>query len=157
MTEKLLEKRVGVSAGDLPKLVTCSWPLGSVTMYSDRLVVNAGVELYELAYEGIDHLQINPIQVHIEHHALMSSETSQSTGSWLRDECARRSNGTAYRSPLLITDCAPNPLTVALASSCWKGNTPDDRSRQTHGGRAAGRQRAASTGPETQVFPGIWG
>ena len=31
-------------------------------------MVNAGVERYELAYQDIDHLQINPIQVNIEHH-----------------------------------------------------------------------------------------
>lgn len=68
MTEKLLEKRVGVSAGEFPKLVSCSWPLGSVTMYRDRLVVNAGVERYELAYRDIDRLQINAFQVNIEHH-----------------------------------------------------------------------------------------
>jgi hypothetical protein len=31
VNDKLLEKRVGVSAGEFPELVTCSWPLGSVT------------------------------------------------------------------------------------------------------------------------------
>jgi len=31
-------------------------------------VVNAGVERYELPYEEIDRLQINALQVNIEHH-----------------------------------------------------------------------------------------
>ncbi len=66
MTEILLQKRVGVSAGEFPELVTCSRPLGSVTLYRDRLLVNAGVERYELAYE--DMTVCRSTRSNIEHH-----------------------------------------------------------------------------------------
>ena len=66
--EKLLEKTTSISAGEFPKLVTCNWPLGKVTLYEDRIVFDARVEKYELLFSEIDHLQFNFLQVNIEHH-----------------------------------------------------------------------------------------
>ena len=66
--EKLLAKAVSISAGEFPKLVTCNWPLGKVTLYDDRIVLDARVETYELLFSDIDHLQFNFLQVNIEHH-----------------------------------------------------------------------------------------
>ena len=66
--EKLLAKATSISAGAFPKLVTCNWPLGKVTLYDDRIVLDARVETYELLFSDIDHLQLNFLQVNIEHH-----------------------------------------------------------------------------------------
>ena len=66
--EALLDKRTSISAGELPKLVVCKWPLGRVTLYRDRIVLDARVETYELLYSEIDRFQFNPVQVNIEHH-----------------------------------------------------------------------------------------
>jgi hypothetical protein len=66
--DKLLEKRTSVSAGEFPKLVKCSWPLGRVTLYRDRIVLDARMEKYELLFSEIDYCQFNFIQVNIEHH-----------------------------------------------------------------------------------------
>ena len=65
--EKLLDKRTSVSAGEFPKLVTCSWPLGKVALYRDRFVLDARVEKYELLFSDIDYCQFNFLQVNIEH------------------------------------------------------------------------------------------
>ena len=66
--EKLLTKATGISAGEFPKLVTCKWPLGRVTLYQDRIVLDARVETYELLFSEIDHFQCNALQINIEHH-----------------------------------------------------------------------------------------
>ena len=63
----LLEKTTGISAGEFPKLVRCKWPLGRVTLYHDRIVLDARVEKYELMFDDIKHFQINAFQVNIEH------------------------------------------------------------------------------------------
>jgi hypothetical protein len=66
--EKLLERSTTVSAGEFPKLVRCSWPLGKVTLYRDRIVLDARVERYELLFSEIDSCRFNFLQVNIEHH-----------------------------------------------------------------------------------------
>ena len=66
--EKLLKKATSISAGEFPKLVKCSWPLGKVTLYEDRIVLDARVESFELLFSDIDHFQFNVLQVNIEHH-----------------------------------------------------------------------------------------
>ncbi len=66
--EILLKKLTSISAGEFPKLVTCKWPLGRVTLYQDRIVLDARVEKYELLFSEIDHLQFNVLQANIEHH-----------------------------------------------------------------------------------------
>ena len=66
--EKLLAKATSISAGEFPKLVTCNWPLGKVTVYEDRIVLDACVETFELLFTEIDHFQFNFLQVNIEHH-----------------------------------------------------------------------------------------
>ena len=47
-----------------------SWlqPLGRVTLYQDRIVIDARVEKYELLFSEIEHFQFNAFQVNIEHH-----------------------------------------------------------------------------------------
>ncbi len=35
----LLKKATGSSAGEFPKLVTRKWPLGQVTLYQDRIIL----------------------------------------------------------------------------------------------------------------------
>ena len=64
----LLEKATSISAGEFPKLVTCKWPLGRVTLYQDRIILDARVEKYELLFTEIEHFQFNVFQVNIEHH-----------------------------------------------------------------------------------------
>ncbi len=64
----LLEKATSISAGEFPKLVTCKWPLGRVTLYQDRIILDARVEKYELLFSEIEHFQFNVFQVNIEHH-----------------------------------------------------------------------------------------
>lgn len=64
----LLEKATSISAGEFPKLVTCRWPLGRVTLYQDRIIIDARVEKYELLLSEIEHFQFNLFQVNIEHH-----------------------------------------------------------------------------------------
>ena len=66
--EILLERAASISAGEFPKLVTCKWPLGKVTLYKDRIVLDARVEKYEILLSEIDHFQFNVLQVNIEHH-----------------------------------------------------------------------------------------
>jgi hypothetical protein len=66
--EILLERATSISAGEFPKLVTCKWPLGKVTLYNDRIVLDARVEKYEILFSDIDHFQFNVLQVNIEHH-----------------------------------------------------------------------------------------
>ena len=66
--EILLEKATSISAGEFPKLVTCKWPLGRVTFYQDRIVLDARVEKYELLFSEINHFQFNFLQVNIDHH-----------------------------------------------------------------------------------------
>lgn len=66
--KKLLAIATSISASEFPKLVTCNWPLGKVTMYQDRIVLDARVEKYELLFTDIDHFQCNFLQVSIEHH-----------------------------------------------------------------------------------------
>jgi len=66
--EKLFEFGTAVSAGEFPKLVKCSWPLGKITFYRDQLVVNAVAEKYILKYADIDYIKANLLQVQIEHH-----------------------------------------------------------------------------------------
>ena len=68
MTEILLEKATSISAGEFPKLVTCKWPLGRVTLYQDRIILDARVEKYELLFSEIEHFRFNIFQVNIEHH-----------------------------------------------------------------------------------------
>jgi hypothetical protein len=85
-------------------------------MYPDRLVVNAGVELFELAYEDIDHLQINPIQVNIEHHRADVIKDITINGIL----AARRIRQTIERHGLPINldrspTAPPTPLNVALS------------------------------------------
>ncbi|MDJ0817062.1 MAG: hypothetical protein QNJ58_12710 [Desulfobacterales bacterium] len=63
----LLKKATGISAGEFPKLVTCKWPLGRVTLYHDRIILDVRVEKYELLLADIEHFQINIFQVNIEH------------------------------------------------------------------------------------------
>jgi len=67
MMEILLKKAAGISAGEFPKLVTCNWPLGIVTLYQDRIILDARVEKYELLFLDIEHFQFNIYQVNIEH------------------------------------------------------------------------------------------
>ena len=64
----LLEKATSISAGEFPKLVTCKWPLGRVTLYQDRIILDARIEKYELLFSEIEHFQFNLFQVNIEHH-----------------------------------------------------------------------------------------
>ena len=64
----LLEKATSISAGEFPKLVTCKWPLGRVTLYQDRIIIDARIEKYELLFSEIEHFQFNLFQVNIEHH-----------------------------------------------------------------------------------------
>ena len=66
--DKVLEKLTSISAGEFPKLVKCSWPLGKVTLYEDRVVLDARVEKYELLYSDIECFQFKVAQVNIEHH-----------------------------------------------------------------------------------------
>ena len=66
--EILLEKATSISAGEFPRLVTCRWPLGRVTLYKDRIVLDARAEKYELLFSEIEHFQFNLFQVNIEHH-----------------------------------------------------------------------------------------
>jgi len=66
--EILLEKATSISAGEFPRLVTCRWPLGRVTLYKDRIVLDARAEKYELLFSEIEHFQFNIFQVNIEHH-----------------------------------------------------------------------------------------
>jgi hypothetical protein len=66
--EILFEKATSISAGEFPKLVTCNWPLGQVTLYQDRIILDARVEKYELLFSEIEHFQFNVFQVNIEHH-----------------------------------------------------------------------------------------
>jgi hypothetical protein len=68
MMEILLEKATSISADEFPKLVTCKWPLGRVTLYQDRIILDARVEKYELLFSEIEHFQFNVLQVNIEHH-----------------------------------------------------------------------------------------
>jgi hypothetical protein len=67
--EALLDRRAGISAGEFPELVKCSWPLGRLVLYEDRVVVRAVSASYELRYDEIDAFQFNPILVNIEHHS----------------------------------------------------------------------------------------
>jgi hypothetical protein len=55
MMEILLKRATGISAGEFPKLVTCKWPLGRVTLYQDRIIIDARVEKYELLFSEIEH------------------------------------------------------------------------------------------------------
>ncbi len=64
----MLGKATSVSAGEFPELVKCSWPLGKVVLYEDRIVLDARLEMYELLYSDIDYLQFSLAQVNIEHH-----------------------------------------------------------------------------------------
>jgi len=66
--EILLEKATSISAGEFPKLITCKWPLGRVTLYQDRIILDARIEKYELLFSEIDHFQFNVFQVNIVHH-----------------------------------------------------------------------------------------
>jgi hypothetical protein len=66
--EKLIEKVTSISAGEFPKIVKCSWPFGKVAFYTDRVVIDARVERYELLYSEIDCFCFNALQVNIEHH-----------------------------------------------------------------------------------------
>jgi hypothetical protein len=66
--EILLEKATSISAGEFPKLVTCKWPQGRVTLYQDRIILDARIEKYELLFSEIEHFQFNIFQVNIEHH-----------------------------------------------------------------------------------------
>jgi len=68
MTAKLLEKRTSVSAGEYPKLVKASWPIGRFTVYDDRFVIRAAVEEYTLLFADIDYLDIKVGQVNFYHH-----------------------------------------------------------------------------------------
>jgi hypothetical protein len=68
MMKILLEKATSISAGEFPKLITCKWPLGRVTLYQDRIIMDARVEKYELLLSEIDHFEFNFFQVNIEHH-----------------------------------------------------------------------------------------
>ncbi len=65
---KLFEFKTAVSAGEFPKLVTCSWPLGKITFYRDQLEINALAEKYVLKYTDVDYIKTTIIQVQIEHH-----------------------------------------------------------------------------------------
>lgn len=65
---KLLEKRTSVSAGEFPKLVKASWPIGKVTLYDDRFVISAGFEEYTLLFADIDYLDIKVGQLNFYHH-----------------------------------------------------------------------------------------
>ena len=64
----LLEKATSISAGEFPKLVTCKWPLRRVTLYQDRIILDARIEKYELLFSEFEHFQFNLFQVNIEHH-----------------------------------------------------------------------------------------
>ena len=68
MMEILLKRTTSISAGEFPKLVTCKWPLGRVSVYQDRIILDARVEKYELLFSEIEHFQFNVFQVNIEHH-----------------------------------------------------------------------------------------
>jgi hypothetical protein len=68
MMEILLKMATSISAGEFPKLVTCKWPLGRVTLYQDRIILDTRVEKYELLFSEIEHFQFNVFQVNIEHH-----------------------------------------------------------------------------------------
>ena len=65
---KLLEKRTSVSAGEFPKLVKASWPIGKLAVYDDRFVISAAVEEYTLLFTDIDYLDIKVGQVNFYHH-----------------------------------------------------------------------------------------
>ena len=65
---KLLDKRTSMSAGAFPKLVKCTWPLGRVVLFQDRIVLDARAEKWELLYSDVDCFQFNFMQVNIEHH-----------------------------------------------------------------------------------------
>jgi len=65
--EKLFEKRTGIAAGEFPKLVKCSWPIGKITFYKDCLVVDAMVEKYTLKYSDIEYITANFLQINIIH------------------------------------------------------------------------------------------
>jgi hypothetical protein len=62
----LLEKATGISGGEFPKLVTCKWPLGRVTLYNDRIILDARVEEDELLFADIKHFQINIVVRNLE-------------------------------------------------------------------------------------------
>ena len=64
----LLDKAASLSAGEFPKLIKCSWPLGRVRLHEDRLWLDACAEQYELLYSDIEHFQFNLFQVNITHH-----------------------------------------------------------------------------------------
>jgi hypothetical protein len=68
MIEVLIEKATSISAGEFPKLVTCKWPLGRVTLCHDRVMLDARVEKYELLFSEIEHFRFNIFQVNIERH-----------------------------------------------------------------------------------------
>ncbi len=68
MAMKLLDKRTSVSAGEFPKLVEASWPVGRVRLYDDRFVILAGFEEYILFFSDIDYLDIKVGQVNFYHH-----------------------------------------------------------------------------------------
>lgn len=68
MKEMLLKRATSISAGEYPKLVTCKWPLGRVSLYQDRIILDARVEKYELLFSEIEHFRFNVFQVNIEHH-----------------------------------------------------------------------------------------
>jgi hypothetical protein len=68
MKKILLKRATSISAGEFPKLVTCKWPLGRVTLYQDRIILDARVEKYKLLFSEIKHFRFNVLQVNIEHH-----------------------------------------------------------------------------------------
>ena len=68
MMEILLKRATSISGGEFPNLITCKWPLGRVTLYQDRVILDARVEKYELLLSEIEHFQFNVFQVNIEHH-----------------------------------------------------------------------------------------
>jgi hypothetical protein len=65
--KKLLERAASLSAGAFPKIVCCTWPIGKVVLYRDRIVLDARAERYELLYSDIDCFQFNLFQANIEH------------------------------------------------------------------------------------------
>jgi hypothetical protein len=65
---KPFEFVTSISAGEFPKLVKCSWPRGKVSLYEDRMILDARAERYELQYSEIDCCSFNLLQVNIEHH-----------------------------------------------------------------------------------------
>ena len=53
--------------GDSRGLVKASWPFGKITLFGDRLVLNAGFKSFELMYADIDYVKFRYIQLQIEH------------------------------------------------------------------------------------------